>query len=130
MAITQNPIARCFTTMREMTKEEMAKAERQIQAMVSAAVGKSLTQRTIDRLGGILDDTRTRYRLRGLDLPKLTVCVLPSIGQIYIYRADTSNRDIENIVVNMTRLHPAVEMMEIAKAVHRAFPHYKPANLH
>lgn len=62
----------------------------------------------------------------GLKFPKMVPVVLPSVGQIMLHNAELDERSIQAIVINISTNYPQVPLMELAQAIKRAYPYYRP----
>jgi hypothetical protein len=60
----------------------------------------------------------------------MAIIALPRINHLQIVRRDLDRENISKLVVKLyTQWHPVVSSMDIAKAMHKAFPELRPDEL-
>jgi hypothetical protein len=62
--------------------------------------------------------------------PRLVPIVLPSVGFVQLVRRDLETQGIENTIINLARTFPALDPRELAQAIKKAFPEYRPSEVH
>lgn len=87
---------------------------------------KRLNNNFMVRLDELVRAHRLKARGRGVDFPVLAAFVFPRLGSVELVRADLDRAGIKTQVLNMTAKHPTVTVEELAWALSKAFPHYRP----
>ena len=65
----------------------------------------------------------------GIAFPVMTVMFVPRINYLQLVRADLDEKGIAAVLKNVTAVYPNVTPADLAGAVKRAFPAYKPGNV-
>lgn len=91
--------------------------------------GLPMTERTMRKIEQDLKDIRFRATLKGIDIPKMTAVMIPSVGALEIFRADLDRKGVNIVVVNMTRKFPDLKMDDLVVAIRRAFPDHRASML-
>lgn len=91
--------------------------------------GRLLSNQSLDALDQIAKDHRAWARLHGIPFPRMSIVVIPRLGIIEIWRADLERADLEHHVVRMVRKFPRLLMPELADAIARSYPDFKPKSL-
>lgn len=78
----------------------------------------------------MVEDFRIVFNQRtGAIYPKMVVCFIPEVGAIEIVREDMTMQDFQTWIVNCTVKYPRVRAADIARALARHFPQYRPDRL-
>lgn len=65
----------------------------------------------------------------GCIFPKMVVCFIPEVGAVEIVREDLTQQDLQTWIVNCTVKYPRVTAQDLARALARHFPGYRPDRL-
>lgn len=95
-------------------------------AVVRVCVGRVISHQLLQEVITIRDDHRVRWRLRGIDFPRLVIFCIPRVGMIDFWRADLDpvgiRTKILNVIADPTRRRLPVTAQEVAMAIHTAYP--------
>lgn len=109
------------------TSPEIQRALTDLAKMLEARiVGRDLNQGTLNLCEEIIDHHRAKWKLRGVDFPRMTYIFIPEHGYLKLVRKDWDQKAIETEIVNTTTHCPSATAVQIAQAIKRAFPHYVP----
>jgi hypothetical protein len=79
---------------------------------------------------GMVEAFRVKFnQSTGYVYPRMVVCFIPEVGAIEIVREDLTEQDFQTFIVNLTVKYPRVEARQIARALARHFPQYRPDRL-
>jgi hypothetical protein len=105
--------------------------ELQRRMLAHFATPRPRDDRAIHELEGIVRDFRAWFKGRyGAVFPELVPLFLPSLGLVRFYRADLDHSEIRRTLIflaeGLARTGRQVSAAELAKAVHDAWPDYRP----
>lgn len=114
--------------------EGMKEFTRRFMVWMSARVRRIDDDQTMHELKQMVYDFRVWFKNRyGLTFPELVPVILPSIGEVKFYRRDLPDAEIHRtrlfMVTDLKKIGKEVPPLEIAAAIQRAWPHYRPAKL-
>lgn len=105
------------------THPEMVAAQRELeQALGLATRGKQPSSSLFAELITIRDDHRLKWRLRGVDFPKMVFFVVPRLRVLELWRNDLDLSSIRTKVMNVALAFPAVTPEELAAGLRAAYP--------
>lgn len=90
------------------------------------AEGMAMDRSTVDKIAEWVEIHRRDCKRMGIDFPEMVVVAFPRIGAIEICRRDWTTPDVENFILGCVQKYPEITTPEIAKAIERAWPGYKP----
>lgn len=89
-----------------------------------------LSQQLHHDVAGMVEAFRVKFnQCTGYTYPRMVVCFIPEVGAIEIVREDLTMEDLQRFVVNLTVKYPRVAAVDIARALARHFPQYRPDRL-
>lgn len=109
----------------------MKELERRLMGYFAVPFPRAMNDASIRDLQRIVDDFRVWFKNRyGITFPFLVPFVLPSTGHVRFVRADWDHASIQRHLLFTIDLHQKtgrpVAAVELAQAVRRAWPTYKP----
>jgi hypothetical protein len=107
--------------------EGVRELERRLVAYCRTAP-RALDDETRREVRDLVRQARADFRRRhGVAFPRMTVLMLPSVGHLELFRADLARVKVREAIAHLRAAHPTVSAVELASAIVRAWPNYRPS---
>lgn len=98
--------------------------------LIRQVTGRVLSSQLHHEVCDMVEAFRIKFNQNtGYTFPRMAVCFIPEVGAVEVVRAELSQEDFQTWIVNLTVKYPRVQARDIARALSRHFPQYRPDRL-